>query len=460
MSKHRIEKDSLGEVEVPTKFYYGAQTQRSLHNFSIGKEKIPIEVVYALVLIKQACAEVNAKLDLLALDKKDLIIAACKRIKSGDLDEHFPLKVWQTGSGTQTNMNVNEVISNLAIESVGGTLGSKKPIHPNDDVNMSQSSNDTFPSAMHISAKLLVHSKLIPSLKKFKEALHKKSKEFRSVIKVGRTHMMDAAPLTFGQEFSGYEEQIKLAIEAIEYGIECISNIAIGGTAVGTGLNAPKDFGEHVAERLSTLTGQIFTSSVNKFSSLSGNDGIVTLSSALRQLATVYYKIASDIRLSASGPRCGIAELVLPANEPGSSIMPGKVNPTQCEAMTMVAVQVMGNDSSIAIGASQGQFQLNVMRPMMIYNLIQSIHLLADTADSFREKCLEGLKPNIENVQQHLNRSLMQATALNREIGYDQASQIVKKAAKENLSLKEAALSLELLSEKQFDEIVDPEKMI
>lgn len=458
--KTRKERDSLGEIEVPANCYYGAQTERSKENFVISYEKVPLEVIHALALVKQACAEVNCKLGILSEEKKDLICAAAKRIQKGEMDDQFPLKVWQTGSGTQTNMNVNEVISNLCIEAVGGVLGSKKPIHPNDDVNMSQSSNDTFPSAMHIAAKLLIHKKLIPSLQNLKESFRKKSKEFRGIIKVGRTHMMDAAPLTLEQEFSGFVQQLADAIEAIEYGVECISHLALGGTAVGTGLNAPKNFGEITAERISHLTGQMFSTSPNKFSALSANDGLVVLSGALRLIATIYYKIASDIRLSASGPRCGLGELVLPANEPGSSIMPGKVNPTQCEAMTMVAVQVMGNDAAIVFASSQGQFQLNTMRPVMIFNLIQSIHLLADMAKSFDERCLTGIKPNIMNIQNHLNRSLMQATALNREIGYDQASKIVKKATSENISLKEAAVSLNLLSADKFDEIVDPKKMV
>lgn len=458
--KTRVERDSLGEVHVPADKYYGAQTERSRENFLIGGEKMPIEVIHALAVIKKAAAIVNSELGLLPKEKRDLIVRAADEVALGKWDDQFPLVVWQTGSGTQTNMNVNEVISNRAIELAGGKLGTKEPIHPNDHVNMSQSSNDTFPSAMHISATLLIRKKLLPHLNILHDALKAKAGEFREIIKTGRTHLMDAAPLTLGQEFSGYAAQIEYGIKAIERGLKGLSELAIGGTAVGTGLNAPPKFGEKMAKEISELTKEHFVSASNKFQALSSQDAILEMSGTLRTLAASLMKIANDVRWSGSGPRCGLAELLLPANEPGSSIMPGKVNPTQSEALTMVAVQVIGNDMKIAFAGSQGNFQLNVFMPLIIFNLIQSIHLLADSAINFTKKCIIGIKPNVKMIQSHLERSLMLATALNREIGYDKASQIVKKAYSEDITLKEAAVKLGLLTAKRFDEIVDPKKML
>jgi len=460
MAKERVEKDSLGEVRVPQDKYWGAQTQRSVLNFPIGSEKMPIEVVRALAVVKKAAARVNHELKLLSDEKQELISAVADEIIAGKLDEHFPLVVWQTGSGTQTNMNVNEVISNRAIEKAGGILGSKKPIHPNDDVNMSQSSNDVFPTAMHIAGMQLVRKKLLPALAKFHEALSHKAHEWHDLIKIGRTHLMDAAPLTLGQEFSGYAAQVAHAIRAIEATLEPLSELALGGTAVGTGLNAPTGFGKRVAEVISELTGLFFCTAPNKFAALAANDAIVSLSGALRLTAVAFLKIANDIRWLGSGPRCGLHELHLPENEPGSSIMPGKVNPTQCESMSMVAVEVMGCDAAIAIAGSQGNFELNVYKPVMIYNLVRSLHLLADVAVNFREKCLEGLRPNKQQLEKYVSQSLMLATALNTAIGYDKAAQIVKKADAEGISLKEAAVALGLLSAKEFDRLVDVKKMV
>jgi len=421
---------------------------------------MPIEVVRALAVVKKAAARVNHELKLLSDEKQELISAVADEIIAGKLDEHFPLVVWQTGSGTQTNMNVNEVISNRAIEKAGGILGSKKPIHPNDDVNMSQSSNDVFPTAMHIAGMQLVRKKLLPALAKFHEALSHKAHEWHDLIKIGRTHLMDAAPLTLGQEFSGYAAQVAHAIRAIEATLEPLSELALGGTAVGTGLNAPTGFGKRVAEVISELTGLFFCTAPNKFAALAANDAIVSLSGALRLTAVAFLKIANDIRWLGSGPRCGLHELHLPENEPGSSIMPGKVNPTQCESMSMVAVEVMGCDAAIAIAGSQGNFELNVYKPVMIYNLVRSLHLLADVAVNFREKCLEGLRPNKQQLEKYVSQSLMLATALNTAIGYDKAAQIVKKADAEGISLKEAAVALGLLSAKEFDRLVDVKKMV
>jgi fumarate hydratase class II len=460
MSKNRIEKDTMGEVLVPVDRYWGAQTQRSHENFCIGSEKMPIEVIHALALIKKAAALTNFSLDQLSEEKCQLICSAADEILSGKLDAHFPLLVWQTGSGTQTNMNVNEVISNRAIEMAGGIMGSKCPIHPNDDVNHSQSSNDTFPSAMHISSMLLIKKQLIPSLCTFAKALETKSKEFQEIIKIGRTHLMDAAPMTLGQEFSGYAAQIHYAIIAIQNALKPLSEIALGGTAVGTGLNAHPEFAQKVTEQISQLTQTPFITAPNKFAALAAHDAIVTLSGALRQTACAFLKIANDIRWLGSGPRCGLQELFLPANEPGSSIMPGKVNPTQCEAMTMVAVQVMGSDATIAIAASQGNFELNVYKPVIIFNLISSIHLIADTATSFCEKCLNEIKPNTKKIAEYVENSLMHATALNESIGYEKAAQIVKTAYEQEISLKEAAIQLKLLTDSEFDAKVDVKKMV
>lgn len=456
----RIEKDSLGEVKVPADKYYGAQTQRSIENFGIGVEKMPLEVIYAISQIKKAAAIVNAELGLLPADKKEVISSVCDEILAGKLDDHFPLSVWQTGSGTQTNMNVNEVISNRAIEKLGGKMGSKTPIHPNDDVNKSQSSNDVFPTAMHLAAVDEIQKSLLPHLKLLRDTLHAKSEAFQDVIKVGRTHLMDATPLTLGQEFSGYVSQLDHGMETIQNALPHLYELALGGTAVGNGINTHPKYAKRVAEVISELTGYPFVSAPNKFEALAASDGIVEMSGALRRVASSLMKIANDIRWMASGPRCGIGEIHIPENEPGSSIMPGKVNPTQCEAMTMVAVQVMGNDVTIGFAGAQGNFELNVYKPVMIYNLLQSIQLLSDAARNFNNKCAVGIEPNHKRIHEHVQRSLMLATALNEKIGYDKASQIVRKAHNEGMTLKEAALALKLLSEKEFDEIVDPRKMI
>jgi fumarate hydratase class II len=458
--KTRIETDSMGSIKVPDDKYWGAQTQRSIQNFPIGTEKMPIELIRALGVVKKASALVNHKLGLLSLKKKDLIVKTCDELLSGKLDQHFDLVIWQTGSGTQTNMNVNEVIANRAIKKAGGTLGSKTPIHPNDDVNMSQSSNDVFPTAMHIATMSAVKKHLLPHLKLLASGFHAKAKQFQKIVKVGRTHLMDAAPLTLGQEFSGYAAQIENGIRAIEDSLKPVAELALGGTAVGTGLNAPAQFGKKTAEVISKLTGYSFVTAPNKFAALAANDGLVEVSGALKVIACAFMKIANDIRWLASGPRCGLGELFLPENEPGSSIMPGKVNPTQSESMTMVAVQVMGNDAAITIAGSMGNFELNVFKPVIIYNLLQSIRLLSDVAKNFHDKCLKGIKPNTKQIQKHLENSLMLATALNPVIGYDKASKIVQKAFKEGLSLKQAALKLGYLTAKQFDQIVNPKKMI
>lgn len=458
--KFRIETDTLGEVKVPAEKYWGAQTERSRQNFKIGGQRMPIEMIFAFAVIKKAAAVVNCELGLLSENKRKVICEVCDEILEGKLDAHFPLVVWQTGSGTQTNMNVNEVISNRAIEKLGGKMGSKTPIHPNDDVNKSQSSNDTFPTAMHIAAALLIEKKLFPSLRMLRQDLDSKAQEFMSIIKVGRTHLMDATPLTLGQEFSGYVSQLDHGLKAIENAMPHINELALGGTAVGTGLNAPAEFAAKAAAEISRLTGHPFVTAPNKFEALAGHDAVVEMSGALRRLACSLMKIANDIRWMASGPRCGIGELILPSNEPGSSIMPGKVNPTQSEALTMVAAQTMGNDAAIAIAGSQGNFELNVFAPMMIYNLLRSIHLLSDACESFSLNCVRGIRPNEQRIKELLDRSLMLVTALNTEIGYDRASQIVKKAHAEGITLKESAMNLGLLTPERFDEIVDPKKMI
>lgn len=457
---YRIETDSLGDVQVPAEVYYGAQTQRSKDNFAIGSELMPLEVIYALAIVKKAAAIVNADMGLLSKEKKEVIIAVCDEILSGKLDNHFPLVIWQTGSGTQTNMNLNEVISNRAIEKLGGKLGSKTPIHPNDDVNKSQSSNDVFPTAMHIATVQALHVGLFPQVNTLRNVLQDKAKRFKDVVKVGRTHLMDATPLTLGQELSGYVSQLDHSLVAIKNCLPHLFELALGGTAVGTGINAPSSFGKATAAIISHLTGYPFVSAPNKFEALASNDTFVELSGALKRLACSLFKIGNDIRFLASGPRCGIGEIVIPGNEPGSSIMPGKVNPTQCEALTMVAVQVMGNDTSIGMAGSQGHLELNVFKPVIIYNALQSIHLLGDAAINFCDKCAVGIEPNYARIQENLNRSLMLATALNTEIGYDKASQIVKKAYKEGITLREAAIELGLLSSERFDEIIDPSKMV
>ncbi len=456
----RIEKDTMGEVKVPNDKYWGAQTERSRQNFRIGGHRMPIEVIHALAIVKKAAANVNSDLGILDHKKRQAISEVCDEIIEGKLNDHFPLVVWQTGSGTQSNMNLNEVISNRAIEKLGGKLGSKAPIHPNDDVNMSQSSNDVFPTAMHIAASLLIKKQLLPNIKKLRDGLDEKAKAFKDIVKVGRTHLMDATPLTLGNEFSGYVSQLDHGMKAIENAMQHLSEIALGGTAVGTGINCPKEFPQRAALEISKITGHNFISAPNKFEALASNDAIVEMSGALKLLACSLRKIVVDISWMGSGPRCGLGELHLPENEPGSSIMPGKVNPTQCEAVSMIVAQVIGNDTTITVAGSQGNFELNVFKPVMIYNLIQSIHLLADSAISLQENCIAGLEPNRDRIQEHLNRSLMLATALNKEIGYDKAAEIVKKAHKENTTLKEAALALGYLTEQRFDEIVNPNKMV
>ncbi len=459
----RSEKDSIGKIEVPNDKYWGAQTQRSLQNFSIGKNalnRMPIEVIYAYAIIKKSAAIVNCELNLLDKEKEKAIVQVADEILEGKLDDHFPLIVWQTGSGTQTHMNVNEVISNRAIDILGGQMGSKDPVHPNDDVNKSQSSNDTFPTAMHISAYTMVQNSLLPSLNYFEKEMQTKADEYVDLMKIGRTHLMDAAPLTLGQEFSGYATKLRNASIAIKQTLPLISELAIGGTAVGTGLNAHPEFAEKMAKEIAKETRLPFVSAPNKFESIACSDAIVGLSGSLKQLTMALIKIINDLRWLSSGPRCGLGEVTLPANEPGSSIMPGKVNPTQCEAMLMVCAQVIGNDLSITLANSQSNFEVNSNRPVMIFNLLQSVELLADGMRNFTDKCLKGIEPNKEVLQSNVDRSLMLATVLNAEIGYDNATKIVKKAHAENKSLKEAALELKILSEEEFDRIVDPKKMI
>lgn len=458
--KTRIEHDSLGAVEVPDGCYWGAQTERSRRNFQAGEEKMPSEMIHALALIKKASAQANAELGVLSQEKADLIAEVCDEILAGHLKDQFPLVVWQTGSGTQTHMNLNEVIANRASEKRGESLGSHRPIHPNDDVNRSQSSNDVFPSAMHISSVILIQHKLLPALDCLHRALLHKSNEFQEIVKVGRTHLMDAAPLTLGQEFSGYAMQIQEAMTSIRWHVQPLHALALGGTAVGTGLNAPAGFAVRAVAIVSALSGIPFSSAANKFAALASHDSLVGMSGALRQIAVAYLKIADDLSWMSSGPRCGLGELILPANEPGSSIMPGKVNPTQCEAMKMVALQVLGNDQAIAMAGSQGNFELNAYKPLIIYNLLRSIHLLSDTAVQFVEKCLEGIVPDHKRIASLLDHSLMLATALNPEIGYDRASQVVYKAYQEGISLKEAAITLGFLTKERFEAIVDPKKMV
>jgi fumarate hydratase class II len=463
MTESRTETDSIGPIEVPADRYWGAQTQRSLHHFSIGDpaaDRMPMEVVHALALLKKAAAMVNADLGLLDRNLADLIVAAADEILDGTLDEHFPLFVWQTGSGTQTNMNVNEVISNRAIEMAGGETGSKVPIHPNDHVNMSQSSNDTFPTAMHVAAAQQLLERVLPAVGALREALEAKATAWADIVKIGRTHLQDAVPLTLGQEFSGYVAQLDDAIERIEQTLPHLYELAIGGTAVGTGLNAPEGFGAACASKIAELTDLPFVQAPNLFAALAANDAIVHTSGALASLAASLMKIGNDIRWLGSGPRAGIGELRLPENEPGSSIMPGKVNPTQSEAMTMVVMQVFGNDTAIKVAGSQGNFELNVFKPVMIRNLLHSTRLLADVCGTFREFCVEGLEPNRERIEELMHRSLMLVTALAPKIGYDKAAEIAKKAHHEGTTLKEAALALGYLTEEEYDDIVVPEKMV
>ena len=458
----RIEKDSMGSVEVPIGKYWGAQTQRSIKNFPIGEPaSMPIEIIKAFGYLKKAAALTNADLACLSEEKADLIGKACDEIISGDLSEHFPLVVWQTGSGTQSNMNSNEVISNRCHVLAGHKIGEGKcDIHPNDDVNKSQSSNDTFPTAMHIAAYKILVEKTIPNVKILRDTLKQKSEQMFDVVKIGRTHWMDATPLTLGQEFSGYVAQLNYGLLALERTLSHLSELALGGTAVGTGLNTPEGYAEKVAEKISALTGHHFITAPNKFESLAAHDAIVESHGALKQLAVSLTKIANDIRFLASGPRSGIGELLIPANEPGSSIMPGKVNPTQVEALTMVCAQVIGNDTTITIAGSNGHFELNVYKPVMINAFLQSARLIGDACAAFNDQCAVGIEPNQDRIDAHLRNSLMLVTALNRHIGYDNAAKIAKKADLEGISLKEAALEFDLLSEEQFDEWVDPKKMI
>jgi fumarate hydratase class II len=458
-ANHRIESDSMGQILVPNDRYYGAQTARSLIHFDIGRETMPPELIWAFGILKQAAALVNSDLGKLPPEKLKYIIMASDEVIAGKLNDHFPLHVWQTGSGTQTNMNANEVISNRAIELAGGVMGSKKPIHPNDDVNMSQSSNDTFPTAMHIAAATRVAKALIPSVEQLRDALEAKATEFSSVVKIGRTHLMDATPLTVGQEISGWVSLLTRDIARLKQTLAGLYDLAIGGTAVGTGLNAHPEFAERAAKKIAVLTSLPFTSHPNKFAALSAHDELVFASGALKTLAASLMKIANDVRWLASGPRAGFGELILPENEPGSSIMPGKVNPTQSEAMTMVCVQVMGNDAAIGIAGSQGNFQLNVFKPVMIHNFLNSVRLLTDACRSFREHCVEGMQLDLDRIESNVNNSLMLVTALSPKIGYDKSAEIAHKAHHDHISLREAALKLGYLTAAEFDEVVKPEKM-
>ena len=455
----RMESDSMGTIPVPNDRYYGAQTARSRIHFDIGDDLMPREVIHAFGTLKKACALVNQDLGKLPADKADLIVRAADEVASGLLDDHFPLRVWQTGSGTQSNMNVNEVISNRAIEMAKGVLGSKSPIHPNDHVNMSQSSNDTFPGAMSIAAALETERTLLPAVEGLRVALEKKQEEFHSIVKIGRTHLMDATPLTLGQEFSGYVALLDADLKRLRSVLPDLAELALGGSAVGTGLNTHPEFAERVARKISDLTGYPFVTAPNKFAALSAHDGLVMASGALRTLAVSLMKIANDIRWLGSGPRCGLGELSLPENEPGSSIMPGKVNPTQCEAMTMVCVQVMGNDAAIGFAGSQGNFELNVFKPVMIFNYLHSVRLLSDACHSFVEHCVIGIEPNRERIDHFLNDSLMLVTALNQKIGYDKAAEIAKTAHKEHATLRATAIKLGYLTGEEFDAEVRPEAM-
>lgn len=458
---NRQEKDSLGIVQVPEDKYWGAQTQRSLENFKIGGQKIPMEVIRAFAILKKAAAFTNRDLGALDKEKAKLIDQVTDEIVDGKLDDQFPLVVWQTGSGTQSNMNVNEVVANRAHVLQGGALtDTKKVLHPNDDVNKSQSSNDTFPTAMHIAGYQKIIERVLPALQGLKDEFASKSAQFESIVKIGRTHFMDATPVTVGQELSAYVSQIGHGIKTIESSLDHLSELALGGTAVGTGLNTPEGYDVKVAEHIAKLTGLPFRTAENKFEALSAHDAIVEAHGALKTVAVSLMKIGNDIRMLASGPRCGIGEYAIPANEPGSSIMPGKVNPTQCEALTMAMAQVMGNDTTVSVSGMNGQFQLNVFKPVMIYNLLMSGDLIADSCDSFRKNCIEGMEPNKDRIKEHLNNSLMLVTALNTHIGYDKASEIAKKAFKENSTLRHAALELNYLTGEEFDEWVQPEDMV
>lgn len=459
---YRVEKDTMGEVQVPADKYWGAQTERSRNNFKIGPEaSMPKEIIYAFAYLKKAAAQANHELGVLAADKKDLIARVCDEILAGKLDNEFPLVIWQTGSGTQSNMNVNEVIAYRAHVLQGGKLtDEKKALHPNDDVNKSQSSNDTFPTAMHIAAYKQASEVTLPGMKKLRDTLQKKSEAYKSIVKTGRTHFMDATPLTLGQEFSGYVQQIDNSMRAIKNALEAVRELALGGTAVGTGLNAPQGYDVLVAKKIAELTRYPFITAPNKFEALAAHDAMIELSGALKRAAVSLMKIGNDIRMLSSGPRCGIGEIVIPDNEPGSSIMPGKVNPTQPEALTMVCAQVMGNDVAASIGGAIGHFELNVFKPVIAANVLQSARLLGDACVSFNDKCAEGIEPNEPVIKKHLENSLMLVTALNPHIGYENAAKIAKKAHKENKTLREAAVELGLLTSEQFDQWVRPEKMV
>ena len=455
----RLESDSMGKIPVPDDRYYGAQTARSLIHFDIGTDRMPLEVIHAFGILKKACALVNQDLGKLKPDLTELIVSAADEVAAGKLDDHFPLRVWQTGSGTQSNMNVNEVISNRAIEMAGGVLGSKSPVHPNDHVNMSQSSNDTFPGAMSICATLETERTLMPAVKYLRDALEVKQEEFTDIVKIGRTHLMDATPLTLGQEFSGYVAMLDADLKRLKSVLPGLAELALGGSAVGTGLNTHPEFARRVARKIGELTGYPFVTAPNKFAALSAHDALVMASGALKTLAASLMKIANDLRWLGSGPRCGLGEITLPENEPGSSIMPGKVNPTQCEAMTMVAVQVMGNDAAIGFAGSQGNFELNVFKPVIIYNYLHSVRLLTDSCRSFVDHCVIGIQPNSERISHFLNDSLMLVTALNQKIGYDKAAEIAKTAHKEHATLRATAIKLGYLTGEEFDATVKPEEM-
>jgi len=458
--KTRIERDSIGTIKVPADRYYGAQTQRSLNNFKIGQERFPREFIRAYGILKKAAASVNYSYGNLEDRVLESIHKASNEVINGDLDKHFPLVVWQTGSGTQTNMNFNEVISNRAIELLGGEIGSKDPVHPNDHVNMSQSTNDTFPTVINIAAAESVKNILIPCLRKLYKSINEKIYKFENIIKLGRTHLQDATPLSLGQEFSGYASAINHGISRLEKALDHCYELAVGGTAVGTGINSPEGFGQMVSKEISNLTGLPFRSAENKFEALGGQDSIVELSGALKVVSVSLFKIANDIRWLASGPRAGIGEITIPANEPGSSIMPGKINPTQCEAMTMLCTQVMGNDATITFAGASGNFELNVYRPVLAYNILQSIRLLSDGIASFNENTIIGIEPNLEKINQNLYNSLMLITALNPHIGYDKAAEVSKKAYNEKSTLREAIIALDYMSGEDFDRLVQPDKMI
>ncbi len=458
--EYRLESDSMGTVEVPADRYWGAQTQRSLKHFAIGEDRMPRELIRAFGILKQAAAEVNRDLGKLDPQRSGWIIQAAQEVIDGLLDDHFPLRVWQTGSGTQTNMNANEVIANRAIELAGGEIGSKKPVHPNDHVNMSQSSNDTFPTAMHIAAAERIVGSLIPAVRKVRDALDAKGREFADIIKIGRTHLMDAVPLTLGQEFSGWVAMLDDDLGRLESALPKLYELAAGGTAVGTGLNTHPEFAVRIAEKIAGKTGLPFVTAPNKFAALAAHDALVMASGAFRTLACSLMKIANDIRWLASGPRCGLAELMLPENEPGSSIMPGKVNPTQCEAMTMVCVQVMGNDAAVGFAGSQGNFELNVFKPVIIHNVLHSIRLLSDACRSFTDHMVVGIQADRRRISEYVNNSLMLVTALSPKIGYDDAAKVAHKAHHEGTSLKEACVALGLLTPEEFDAAVRPEEML